>query len=109
MPKPRLNLMSIRPSHIHGDGLFAALPIAEGTLLGCYEGPVVEDDGPHVLWVWNDADQQIGIDGQNDLRFVNHSLRPNVEFMGAELVALRDIEPGEELYHHYGDDWVAEA
>ena len=102
-------LFAIRPSLIHGEGLFASEPITEGTLLGRYEGPVVEQDGPHVLWVWDDDDDQFGIDGKNDLRFVNHSLEPNVEFLGAELFALRDIQPGEELYHHYGDDWVPAA
>ena len=100
----------IQPSAIHGDGLFAARFLPAGTHLGCYAGPSVNDEGDHanwdhVLWVWDDEDNLVGIDGQNDLRYVNHSPAPNVEFQGADLFALRDIRPGEELTHHYGEDW----
>ena len=108
----------IQPSAIHGEGLFAARLIPAGTHLGRYEGPLVLDDGAeahrgsqanwdHVLWVWDDEDNLVGIDGQNELRYVNHSTAPNVEFQGADLYALRDIAAGEELTHHYGDDWLA--
>ena len=101
-------LIAVRESAIHGRGLFAARFIPVGTVLGAYEGPQVldeADDGPHVLWVWVDDERMVGIDGQNELRYVNHSRDPNVEFVGPELTALRDIEPGEELTHHYGEGW----
>ena len=101
-------LIAVRESSIHGRGLFAAQPIPEGTVLGHYEGPHVfdeSDDGPHVLWVWIDVERMVGIDGRNELRYVNHSTDPNVQFVGPELTALRDIEPGEELTHHYGEGW----
>ncbi|MHC4952946.1 MAG: SET domain-containing protein [Planctomycetota bacterium] len=99
-------ILDVRESAIHGRGLFAARFIPEGTVLGAYDGPIVDEDGPHVLWVWHDDDSGMyGIDGQNELRYVNHSAAPNVEFSGAELVALRDIHPGEELTHHYGEGW----
>ena len=38
-------------------------------------------------------------------RFVNHSRRPNANFDGEELVALRPILLGEEITHNYGEDW----
>jgi len=101
-------LIDVRESHIHGRGLFAKRAIPAGTVLGAYEGPRVTadaDDGPHVLWVWVDDETMVGINGQNELRYVNHSTQPNVEFVGPELTALREIEPGEELTHHYGEGW----
>ena len=102
------SLIDIRESAIHGRGLFAAKFIPAGASLGLYEGPRVTedaDDGPHVLWVWVDDETMVGIDGENELRYVNHSTDPNVEFQGPELTALRDIERGEELTHHYGEGW----
>ena len=39
------------------------------------------------------------------LKWLNHSSTPNVEFDGPQLYALRDIEPGEELTFHYGEEW----
>jgi SET domain-containing protein len=36
---------------------------------------------------------------------MNHSSRPNTEFVGVNLYALRDIQAGEELTFHYGEDW----
>ena len=97
--------LSVRESNIHGQGLFAARFIPEGTELGEYEGPVVVESGPHVLWCYDEHDNEYGIDGQNSLRYVNHSVAPNVEFVGPELMALRDIDSGEELFHHYGEGW----
>jgi SET domain-containing protein len=102
-------MIDIRESAIHGRGVFAARFIPAGTRLGTYRGARVTDDaadGPYVLWVWNEDDTMVGIDGENDLRYVNHSTDPNVEFVGPELSALRDIEPGEELTHNYGEDWA---
>lgn len=98
----------VADSGIHGKGLFARRKIAKGTVLGAYDGPKVftdDEDGDHVLWIEDDDGEVYGIDGKNELRYVNHSTRANVVFEGEELVALRDIAKGEELTHHYGDDW----
>lgn len=101
-------LYEVRKSPLHGKGLFARRKIAEGTVIGVYRGTRVEDgerDGDHVLWVEQEDGGVYGIDGKNELRYVNHSVDPNVEFEEADLVALRDIARGEELLHHYGEDW----
>jgi SET domain-containing protein len=97
--------VEVKESGIHGMGLFACEPIKNDTYIGRYEGPSVSDDGPHVLWVIRDDDVEYGIDGQNAMRFVNHSTKPNASFYEDELFATRDIEAGEEITHHYGDDW----
>jgi hypothetical protein len=101
------DLVEARPSAIHGTGVFAVAAIAEGQLVGVYEGRPTEDDGTHVLWIQgDDPDTWRGIDGTGVLRFLNHSRSPNVEFDGDHLYAVRPISPGEELCFDYGDDWA---
>jgi SET domain-containing protein len=97
--------VEVRESRIHGKGLFACERIARGAYIGRYEGPVVAEDGPHVLWVSPDEGDEYGIDGRNEMRFVNHSVKPNAAFYEDELYATRAIAAGEEITHHYGDDW----
>ena len=69
--------LEVRDSPIHGKGLFATQPIASGTLLGVYEGDCAHENSVYVLWVEYDDGEVVGIDGKNDLRFVNHSRTPN--------------------------------
>jgi SET domain-containing protein len=106
---PRVAVV-VKPSRIHGMGLFADQVIEADTLIGVYEGPWVfsdDDNTDHVLWVEDDDGRVYGIDGRNEMRFVNHHVDANAGFFGEELYALRRIEPGEEITHHYGDDWAA--
>jgi SET domain-containing protein len=94
-------------SPVHGLGLFATQRIAKGEMIGRYEGPTVDHVGDHVLWVYDeDTGREYGIDGQNELRYVNHSRKPNASFYGDELEALRAIRPGEEITHDYGWEWA---
>ena len=97
--------VEVQESPIHGLGLFAEELIPAGRFIGHYDGPVVDEDGPHVLWVEQEDGSYRGIDGRNELRFVNHWPTPNAEFDSTALVALNDIEPGEEICVHYGEDW----
>ena len=71
-----------------------------------YEGEETSENGTHVLWVLQEDGSEVGIDGQNELRFLNHSSKPNCAFYGTELSSLCDIRPGDELTFHYGDDWA---
>ena len=101
-------LVYVSESPIHGHGLFARTPIAEGTFIGCYTGERTEENGMHVLWVEGDGeDEWLGFDGNNELRFMNHSAMPNGEMDGQDLYAARDIEKDEELTIDYGE-WFAE-
>lgn len=101
----RLDWVSVRPSPVHGLGLFAQVSIPSDSYIGDYDGPIVEDDGRYVLWVEEDDGEWTGIDGRNALRYMNHSATPNAELHGAELYALSDIERGREITIHYGEDW----
>ncbi len=94
------------PSKIHGKGLFAKKRIPKGTHIGTYEGPEAKRDGMHVLWIYDENDENpVGRNGKNVLRFTNHSARPNAEFDGFDLYAIRTIKPDEEITFDYGDDW----
>ncbi len=95
----------VRKSRIHSKGVFASRFLPRGSVVGEYDGPVRKRNGRYVLWVEQRCGCWIGIDGRNELRYLNHSLTPNAEFRGTLLVAMRDIHPGEEITFHYGDEW----
>ena len=93
----------VAPSPIHGRGLFAARHLAAGQLIGIYEGPRVEEDGEHVLWLESECGTNwTGYDGKNELRFMNHSVSPNAEMDGLQCFCLVDILPGTEITIDYG-------
>lgn len=96
----------VKKSSIHGRGLFAVDAIPKGTRIGEYQGPYAKRNSPYVLWFEDDDGQERGIVGKNEIRFVNHSRKPNAEFEGPVLYALKRIRAGEEITVHYGDDWV---
>lgn len=104
----------VRDSPIHGKGLFAKQAFAVGE--------VVAVKGGHILpkKVWTILEQQLGpaeiqvAEGlfiaptrqeQRDgcMLFTNHSCDPNIAIQGQIVfIAMRDLEPGEELTH----DWA---
>lgn len=94
-------------SAIHGRGLFARVRLRAGDYLGTYDGPTVRANGMHVLWVERLPGRWTGRDGRNMLRYLNHSARPNTEFDGFDLYALKAIRPGDELTFDYGEDPAA--
>lgn len=104
MSGDRLNeLVTVGPSSIHGRGLFAAKTLESGQLIGVYEGPVVEENDSHVLWIEDDSGTGwIGYDGKNELRFMNHSDDPNAEMDGLNCYSVRKILPGDEITIDYG-------
>src|SRR5688572_27536042 len=104
----------VKDSNIHGKGLFAAEPIRKGEIV-CVKGGYIYDR--HTLksmpeW-YRAAEIQIAGDlfigpdkeseRQGSMIFSNHSCDPNIGIQGQIVfVAMRDIEPGEELTH----DWA---
>lgn len=107
MPKYDDNpLAYVAESPIHGKGLFARVDLPDDTFVGTYDGPATNKDGMHVLWVWNDeTDDWEGIDGRNEMRFLNHASDPNADWWGDELYTIRPIAKDEEITFHYGEDW----
>ena len=96
----------VQESKIHGKGLFAAVDIEPETLLGTYHGPRTQEIGDHVLWIDCDVEGEFGIDGVNELRYVNHSTEPTACFEGEELWSTGPIAQGTEITHHYGEEWA---
>lgn len=95
--------MFIARSTVHGRGLFAAQKLSGGQLIGVYDGPKVEEDGMYVLWVEDEpGGSWTGFDGQNEMRFMNHSDEPNAEMDGLFCYAREDIQPGTEITIDYG-------
>ena len=107
--------LEVRPSKVHGLGVYATKFIANETCL-------IEYTGKRVLWesVPNELDGQhtflFGLDdgirvidpsvGGNEARWINHSCEPNCEAIEDEddrvfIYAMRDIQPGEELCYDY--------
>lgn len=99
-------LVEVRASAIHGRGVFARQTIPPETLIGEYEGPRATLDGRYVLWVEYDDGELVGIDGCNELRFLNHSHTPNAYFWGHQLFSSCEIAPGTEITFDYGEAWA---
>ena len=88
----------VATSPIHGKGLFAKTFIPAGEQIGVIEGEYTTSDGDHVLWL----DEHSGIRVQSDLRYINHSDKPNAAYYDdLKVLALNDIHPGEEITHNY--------
>ena len=99
----------VRPSPIHGTGLFAAHAIATGEIVAVKGGHVLT----RAQWTALEptlgaADIQIAEDlfiapvrpdhRHGSMLYTNHSCDPNLAIQGQiVLVAMRDIVPGEEL------------
>lgn len=93
----------IKDSPIHGLGVFARVDIPAFGYIGRYEGPSTDIDGMHVLWLYDDETESwYGVDGINEMRFLNHSDTPNAEWSDLDLYATRFIEAGEEITFDYG-------
>lgn len=93
-----------KDSGIHGSGLFSRETFKVGDYMGEYDGPIVNENDSHVLWVEKYSEVWVGRDGKNLLRYINHSTEPHAEFVGFELFALRDISPDEEITIDYGEE-----
>jgi SET domain-containing protein len=88
----------IDSSPIHGKGLFARTFIPSGTVIANVRGEPALEDSHHVLWVNGNKGWLV----KCELRYINHSERPNAVFYDTlEVCALRDIWPGEEITHNY--------
>jgi len=113
--KVKAALIEVRQSGIHGKGAFATQRIRKGRRIIEYVGKRMpwdaaseDPDDPHTF-LFGLSDGNIVINaafGGNDSRWINHSCDPNCEAVeeGDQvfIYALRDLEPGEELFYDYG-------
>ena len=104
----------VHTSPIAGQGLFAAQSIKQGSRILPYLGEKMTKDestkrlvqGNAYIFTFND---RWDIDGKvlkHTARYINHSCDPNCEVHTTQrtlwIVALWDIQEGEELTYHYG-------
>ncbi|MBS0252484.1 MAG: SET domain-containing protein-lysine N-methyltransferase [Proteobacteria bacterium] len=97
-----------------GRGLFTQECIPEGSCVIEYIGrpatpkQIKENSGKYLFWT-SDTSMIDGNIPANTARFINHSCAPNCEIDICErrvyIFALRDIEPGEELFYDYGEEY----
>jgi uncharacterized protein len=103
---------------VTGLGLFATRSIKRGAYIATYRGRRVtteeadlrEAGGARYLFTLN---KKWAIDGSprwNVARYINHSCKPNARPVGRNggivIVALRRIEPGEEITYDYGKEYL---
>ena len=111
--------IQVRRSGVHGKGVFALQPIAEGETLIEYVGEVIswkeaqrrhphDPSDPNHTFYFHVDDKRV-IDaavGGNSARWINHSCDPNCEADEQDgrifIKALRNIPAGEELSYDYG-------
>jgi uncharacterized protein len=108
-----------RRSGVHGKGVFAVQPLAEGETLIEYIGEIINwkealrrhphdpKDPNHTFYFHVDEKHVIDAKvGGNSSRWINHSCKPNCEADedgGRVFIkALRNIDAGEELFYDYG-------
>lgn len=110
----------VRPSPLHGKGVFAACDIPAETCIIEYRGkritpeeadeiPSYSADDPNHTFFFSLSNGKIIDGGQrgNAARWINHSCSPNCEARENEdgsrlfIYSLRDIAEGEELYFDY--------
>ena len=106
----------VKPSGIHGTGVYARIPIPEETRILEYVGERLskeeswrrrQENNFFIFTVTEDIDIDGAVDW-NPARFINHSCAPNCEAREEDeqiwIYALRDLAAGEELTFNYGYD-----
>ena len=102
----------IRSSTIHAAGCYTTDPIARGTRVVEYTGPLIDKDEADLLYqnrpityLFGIGDGTRVIDGHGTAMFINHSCDANCETEEIDgrvwIMAIRDIGAGEELCYDY--------
>lgn len=106
---PRNSMIEVRRSKIEGRGVFARAPITEGQVVIEWR-PLRRIPASDVGSFAENERHYLALSSVGDFllmgvpeRYVNHSCRPNTTVKGEADVAIRDIQPGEEITSDYGD------
>ena len=112
--------IQVRRSGVHGKGVYAVRPIAAGESIVEYKGELISwpeaqrrhphdpADPNHTFYFHVDDARVIDAKyGGNAARWINHACAPNCESEVADdgrvfIKALRELQPGEELFYDYG-------
>ena len=102
----------VRSSLIHAAGCYTTTPIAKGTRVVEYTGPIIDKDEADrryehkpITYLFGIGDGSKVIDGHGIAMFINHSCDANCETEEIDgrvwIMAIRDIAAGEELCYDY--------
>lgn len=95
--------VKVGKSPISGKGLFAEKSIKAGSVLGYCKVVRTQEACEHTLTLDDNSMYRVLC----DLKYINHARPSNVIYYDDfSVVALRDIAPGEELLHDYGEEWA---
>ena len=109
----------VRSSLIHAAGCYTTTPIAKGTRVVEYTGPIIDKEeadrryeNKPITYLFGIGDGSKVIDGHGIAMFINHSCDANCETEEIDgrvwIMAIRDIAASEELCYDYclydGDD-----
>jgi len=118
-PSADARRMQVRRSGVHGKGVFALKPIAEGERIIEYKGQLItwkealrrhphDPSDPNHTFYFHIDDKHVidaAVEG-NAARWINHACEPNCEAQEIDgrvfIHALRPLKPGEELFYDYG-------
>ena len=109
----------VRRSSVHGRGVFAVAPIARDEVIIEYTGEVIgwpealrrhphdPNDPNHTFYFSLEGGKVIDAKvGGNSSRWINHACEPNCQADETDgrvfIRALRDLQPGDELFYDYG-------
>jgi SET domain-containing protein len=110
---PRSTLLQVRPSSVHGRGVYATKFIPADTRIIEYTGERIswedapnDENDPHTFNFGLENGEVINPEiGGNEARWINHACDPNCEAIEEDdrifIYAMRDIEAGEELFYDY--------
>ena len=105
--------LQVHPSGVHGRGVYATQFIPEDTSIIEYTGRRVawedapnDENDPHTFNFGLENGEVIDPEiGGNEARWINHCCDPNCEALEEDdrifIYAMRDIQPGEELFYDY--------
>ncbi len=109
----------VKRSSVHGRGVFAVAPIARDERIIEYTGEVIgwpealcrhphdPNDPNHTFYFSLEGGRVIDAKvGGNSSRWINHACEPNCQADETDgrvfIRALRDLQPGDELFYDYG-------
>lgn len=100
--------IEVRDSLISGRGLFATVLITKGKIVLLWNPKVLSREEAEKLseyekkhYLYPEGEMMLWM--QPPERYINHSCEPNTHVVGRSDVALRDIQPGEEITSDYMD------
>ena len=112
--------VSVKPSSIHGWGLFSNIDIPCGKKIMLIDGETISEEEcinreleGNVYIFWN-GDNYIDTSNTEKIKFINHDCNFNCDVSDYEdsrliLIAYRDIKAGEELAIDYGYEEIYET